>query len=337
LSGDLRPNPVDTTAIPAAEVLPRELDCVVDRLRCPACRSPLDGTADGALRCRADACGRRFPIVAGRPVLIAEDRSIFAHADYQPPVVEAATRGLRAWVRRLPSPSVNLSAVRCFATMRRLLSERAHAPVVLVVGGGVMGKGMAEIAAVPGIHLINVDPSPGSSAVMYCDAHDLPFADASVDAVIVQAVLEHVLDPHRCVDEIHRVLKPDGLVYSETPFMQQVHLKGFDFTRFTHLGHRRLFRWFAEVESGVVAGPGTALAWSWRYFLASLSRRPAISASLYTLGRVTGFGFELIDHILRQRPGALDAASCTYFLGTRALAPVDDRTVIAGYRGARRS
>ena len=33
-------------------------------------------------------------------------------------------------------------------------------------------------------------------------------ADAGVDAVIAQAVLEHVLDPHRCVEEIHRVLKP---------------------------------------------------------------------------------------------------------------------------------
>lgn len=115
------------------------------------------------------------------------------------------------------------------------------------------------IADVPGLRLINVDPAPTSSAEIFCDGHDLPFRDGTFDAVIVQAVLEHVLDPHRCVAEIHRVLQPDGLVYSETPFMQQVHMKGVDFTRYTHVGHRRLFREFAELESGVVAGPGTAL------------------------------------------------------------------------------
>jgi SAM-dependent methyltransferase len=317
---------------PAMDLVP-ELADVVELLRCPACACDLAG-AGSTFACRR--CGKRYPVVAGRPVLIDEDKSIFNHAEYHPPVIQAATTGLRAWVRRLPSPSVNLSAVRSFATMARLLAQRTN-PLVLVVGGGVQGKGMSEIAKVPGIRLINIDPSPGSNAVIYGDAHDLPFADGSVDAVIVQAVLEHVVDPQRCVAEIHRVLTPGGLVYSETPFMQQVHLRGFDFTRFTHLGHRRLFRWFDEVESGVVAGPGTALAWSWRYFLASLSSVPVISSALYSIGRVTGFAFEQVDHVLRQRPGAIDAASCTYFLGSRAETPIDDRAVIAGYRGQRRT
>ena len=40
-----------------------------------------------------------------------------------------------------------------------------------------------------------------------CDGHDLAFQDQSIDAVIVQALLEHVLDPQRCVAEIHRVFK----------------------------------------------------------------------------------------------------------------------------------
>jgi len=52
------------------------------------------------------------------------------------------------------------------------------------------------------------------------------------DAVWIQAVLEHVLDPVRVVAEIHRVLRPGGLVYSEIPFMQEVHEGAYDFTRF---------------------------------------------------------------------------------------------------------
>ena len=48
-------------------------------------------------------------------------------------------------------------------------------------------------------------------------------ADASVDGVIVQAVLEHVLDPRTVAAEVERVLRPRGMVYAETPLMQQVH------------------------------------------------------------------------------------------------------------------
>src|SRR4029079_11363432 len=81
-------------------------------------------------------------------------------------------------------------------------------------------------------------------------------------AVLVQAVLEHVLDPARVVGEIHRVLRPDGLVYAETPFLQQVHAGPYDFTRYTSSGHRYLFRSFEEIAAGPVAGPGTQLLWS---------------------------------------------------------------------------
>jgi len=316
-------------------------------LRCPACKGELIPEV-GVLRCGEARCGKAYPVVAGRPVLIAEDRSVFHHRDYQRD--EPAARGpesgsaegegsggkARLWLNRIPSPSVNLSAVRCFRTMKRLLLERSAAPVVLLVGGGIRGKGMSELTGESAIRLINVDPSPNSTASVFCDAHDLPFQDGSVDAVVAQAVLEHVADPWRCVEEIHRVLKPNGIVYAETPFMQQVHLHGFDFTRFSHMGHQRLFRRFAEIESGAVAGPGTALSWAWRYFLASWTRSPWLGKALALFGRITAFVFELTDHIAGQRPGALDGASCIFFLGTRSEAVVSDGALIAAYRGIQR-
>ena len=74
------------------------------------------------------------------------------------------------------------------------------------------------------------------------------------DAVICQAVLEHVLEPASAVSEIHRVLRRDGLVYAETPFMQQVHERAYDFSRFTQSGHRWLFRRFSEISAGPIGG-----------------------------------------------------------------------------------
>lgn len=42
------------------------------------------------------------------------------------------------------------------------------------------------------------------------DAENLPFPDASFDAVTSMGVLHHVPHPERAIDEIHRVLRPGG-------------------------------------------------------------------------------------------------------------------------------
>jgi SAM-dependent methyltransferase len=317
-------------------------DTLLKLLCCPTCKGDLLAEAN-ALRCATPSCAKRFSVVADRPILIDHDRSVFAHSEYAKAcdLAEACPPGsldkLRTWMRRLPSPSINLSATRCFAVMEKHLARLAAGSIVLVVGGGIQGKGLQTLMSVPSIRLINIDPSQDSAALVLCDGHDLPFRDGAVDGVVVQAVLEHVADPWRCVEEIHRVLKPTGIVYSEIHFMQQVHMQGYDFTRFTHIGHRRLFRRFAELESGAVAGPGTALAWSWRYFLSSFTRSRRLGALLRGIGRVTGFLLEMTDHWLKHRPGSLDAASCTFFLGTKADGTVCDKEVLACYRGAQRN
>ncbi len=42
---------------------------------------------------------------------------------------------------------------------------------------------------------------------------DLPYNDCYFDFVIIRNALDHVYDPERTLGEIHRVLKPDGLLY----------------------------------------------------------------------------------------------------------------------------
>ena len=304
----------------------------LELLQCPRCGAPLGKPRHDGIACTSFACRARYPIAGGRPVLIDEDASIFSHAAY----TDAATRptpGLRDRAARYAPPPLNLSAVRSFRHMRdRLLAQRAR-PIVLAIGGSTDDPGIHVLMSMPQIRVITVDASPSSSATVFADAHALPFRDGSVHAVVVQAVLEHVPDPARCVDEIHRVLAPRGLVYAETPFMQQVHLPGLDFTRFSPVGHRRLFRHFSELDLGVVAGPATALAWAWRYFLAALAPR-SLAGPVRSLARLSTLPLEQVDRLIAHRPEALDGASCTYFLGERSDDAVDDRTVLAGYRGA---
>ena len=166
---------------------------------------------------------------------------------------------------------------------------------------------------------------------MICDGHDLPFADDSFDVVIVQAVLEHVVDPFRCVSEIVRVLRGDGLVYAETPFMQQVHGGNYDFIRFTYRGHRRLFRHFEELHAGITGGPGMALAWSWQYFLRSFGGTTKAKMYLAMLGRLTAFYLKYFDYLFNRSSTAYDAASGFYFMGRKSKTVLSDKDIVRCY------
>jgi len=315
-------------------------DCVLspiveELLRCPICRASLQREAQ-TFRCANRDCMAVFPIIRGVPVLVNEERSVFRIAEIGSGQSQHTRVGLltESLHRTLPSNSVNVAARRNLALMSRLLHGRTVIPRVLVVGAGTLGEGFGALLSDSHLELIETDVVFGPRVCVVCDAHDVPFEDQTFDGVIAQAVLEHVVDPKRCVEEIRRVLKPEGIVYAETPFMQQVHLGRFDFTRFTHLGHRRLFSGFTELRSGVACGPGMALAWSYMYFLLSFARSRTIRRLLKAFAMITSFPLKYFDYYLADKPGALDAASGYYFLGKKRDSLLTDRELVQLYRGA---
>jgi SAM-dependent methyltransferase len=83
---------------------------------------------------------------------------------------------------------------------------------------------------------------------IYADVTRTPLPAASVDCILCTEVLEHLKEPQPCVDEIHRLLRDDGLVFVSTPFFYPVHADPYDFQRFTEDGLRHLFRDFKSVE-----------------------------------------------------------------------------------------
>ena len=135
---------------------------------------------------------------------------------------------------------LNVKGAANYARFAELLSARSESPKVLVIGGSILGEGMQALVNQPSIELIETDVSFGPRTQLILDAHDIPFEDETFDGVVVQAVLEHVADPYRCVDEIRRVLKMGGAIYAETAFLQPVHGGRYDFTRFTLLGPKSI-------------------------------------------------------------------------------------------------
>jgi SAM-dependent methyltransferase len=89
------------------------------------------------------------------------------------------------------------------------------------------------------------------------DIQALPFASGSVDGVLCIEVLEHLPKPQTAVDEIHRVLRPGGLLLLTTPFLLSYHGKPgdySDFYRYTDEGLKWLLRHFTTVSVRPLGG-----------------------------------------------------------------------------------
>jgi len=96
----------------------------------------------------------------------------------------------------------------------------------------------------------------------------LPFLDASFDAVVSIAVLEHVKDPFQCAREIIRVLKPGGDLYCCVPFLQPYHGYPHHYYNMTHQGLVNLFD--GALDDVVVDIPDSVLPiWSLTWILTS--------------------------------------------------------------------
>jgi SAM-dependent methyltransferase len=95
------------------------------------------------------------------------------------------------------------------------------------------------------------------------DAHELPFGDATFDAVVTFNTFEHLADPDLAAAEIRRVLKPGGRVVVHTAFLQPLHEPPHHFYNTTEYGLRRWFREF-DIDAVTVSEnfqPSHVIAW----------------------------------------------------------------------------
>lgn len=76
----------------------------------------------------------------------------------------------------------------------------------------------------------------------YYDGKTLPFSSHSFDSVVSFEVLEHIFNIDEIFNEIHRVLKPNGIVLISIPFAWDEHEIPHDFARYTSYGILHIFQ-----------------------------------------------------------------------------------------------
>ena len=165
---------------------------------------------------------------------------------------------------------------------------------------------------------INLDIEVKDEVDIIANAMALPFKSGSFDCVIVQAVLEHVCEPSSVIAEIKRVLKNNGYVYAEVPFIYPYHPAPEDYWRFTLKGIRYIFKDFQHLDSGICVGPTCALWSILKEYIPILISIPIIRAILYRIVGLVSIVFSYLDILMVRSKKAHVIASGLYFCGVKS-------------------
>ena len=256
-----------------------------------------------------------YPVIHGVPHILRDQASTAAYLAVNPAMeaeyAHAKKTGTTSILRRVAMQVKGLLAhdfrtPASRAAFAQLMQSADATKTFLSIGGG-------PVVVHP--HLTNLNIGPFANVAIVADAHALPYADATVDGIYCEAVLEHLSDPAKAVAEMFRVLKPGALVFAATPFLQAFHGYPNHFQNYTLFGHERLFtsHGFTRIDSGCCVGPVNALL--------TLNAR---AIGLYIpgiVGKLLKGAFQLLtlwmrplDRLLAKSPNSHMLASTTYVL-----------------------
>lgn len=210
-------------------------------LACPHCGGMLSLQNNELV---SQSCGRRYPVCDGVPILLPS---------------EMIDQGLGGTLDADEHASIHPYS----PASEELIREHADG-WVLDLGAG--GKHIQYSNVVQ----VDVFRFPMTDVVASADC--LPFRNDAFNAVVSQAVFEHLQYPDAAAKEIWRVLKPDGVAKVDSAFLQPEHAYPHHYFNATEAGLKHWFRDFDIEWSGVepYQHPKWALLWFLDVYLAAL-------------------------------------------------------------------
>ncbi len=98
----------------------------------------------------------------------------------------------------------------------------------------------------PGREYVGCDMREGLGVDRILNLHHIDLADETVGAVLALDTLEHVEYPHRAMEEIHRILKPQGIAVISSVMKFPIHDFPYDYWRFTPEAFKSILKPFAS-------------------------------------------------------------------------------------------
>jgi SAM-dependent methyltransferase len=235
-------------------------------LGCPKCKSKLKYEKNKLL---CDFCNVDYSFEKNIPIFSSKgklyDKQYYSDAGRGGQVSKFSKSAnlvsfLRNTIKKI-TPSVRVWTKRAKEIVPAYLkdySKTDSSKVVLNVGSG-RSRHMRKLLQ-DYDNVLRLGISAEGNVDIVGDVRYLPFQDTKVDFISIVAVLEHVDDPARAVDQMHRALKVGGKIYAEIPFCRDYHEMPCDFYRFTISGIEKLFEKFKCLEKGIASGPGSAMS-----------------------------------------------------------------------------
>lgn len=179
----------------------------------------------------------------------------------------------------------------------------------------IINVGAGGYDPIPGA--INIDPYRIGPNTIKAFGENLPFDDNSIDLAVCAGTLEHIKFPRCVIAEIHRVIKPGGKIYVEIPFMQPYHEAPGDYYRFTLKGLEQLCKKFKKIDSGIVNGPGSGLAWILVEYVQLYFGNRFLRKIIRNLVKIIVFPLKYIDNWLIKKPESTILAGGFYYYGEK--------------------
>ncbi len=109
------------------------------------------------------------------------------------------------------------------------------------------------------VETLDIDPESGATHIGDLCQLDGVLPSQSYDYIVCTEVLEHTLQPFAAVQEMYRLLRPEGMLFLTTPFNFRIHGPLPDCWRFTEHGLRALLKDFTLLELRGIETPERAL------------------------------------------------------------------------------
>jgi len=265
-------------------------------LACPLCKGSLVINDNVNFKC--NACNINYNIFQGIPIFTSE-------------IISSEDKNAKKTLLRRIYDTIPEATTWTDETIFTFINQLPDDSIILNLGSG---QGIFDNKI--NKKMINLDVVLNSRTDLVADGHFLPFKSESFDCVFSNAVLEHVKKPWVVAAEIERVIKPNGFIAINLPFLNTIHDEE-DYFRFTLKGIRELFPGFIQVYGGVSSGGGSFLPLCTAQYISLFIPLKILKAAFYFIWAHVFFRLKKIDRLFKNNQDFAITANSFYFIGRK--------------------